>query len=84
MSLAEEQDLRVTEDSITNKKYLIISNPAPEKMSVCLALTSPSMRLPLPLVTISSKGTYGTTQVALGASKVVQLPSYLVFGTISN
>lgn len=84
MSLAEQEDLRVTQDSITNKKYLIISNPASGQVGVCIWLDTPTVRLPLPVVTISSKGMFGTTQVSLWASKVVQLPSYLVFGTISN
>lgn len=84
LSLAEQEELRVSQDMQDNKKYLIISNPASSEMSVCVSLETPTIRLPLPTVIVNSKGSYGTTQVALWASKVVQLPSYLVFGTISQ
>lgn len=65
-----------------NKNYLVVVNTTGSSMEFCIELDSNEFPLPGKYIIISSVWYYGNAIVSLGATKVNQLPSYLIYSTI--
>lgn len=87
LALDAEPDLAYSWD-ITNKNYLIVANATGTVKDFCLQLSPEAdathTELPTKYITITSVAVLNNATVAFGAIKNNDLPSFIIYGTIST
>lgn len=87
LDLVLETDLAYSWDSI-NKNYMIVANATWDRKDFCLQLDpvwwSVHTELPTKYITVSSVAELNGAAVAFGAIKNNDLPSFIIYGTIST
>lgn len=87
LDLTQEEELAYSWDS-TNKNYMIVANATWDRKDFCLQLDpipwAIHTELPTKYITVSSVAERDDATVAFGAIKNNDLPSFIIYGTIST